>query len=71
MAVWKPIRAKAPSPSPISSASDESSGPRGMLQSQRMVSVPPIADAHQLTTTLAVATAIGKCRMPWARSSQN
>ncbi|MDX6544676.1 MAG: hypothetical protein QOG02_450 [Gaiellales bacterium] len=65
------MRANVLSPSPISWASDWLSGPRGMLQSQAMVSVPPIAAAHQLTTTQKAATAIGKCTMPCTRSSQN
>ena len=71
IAVCRPIRAKVLSPSPISWASDRLSGPRGMLQSHTMVSVPPIAADHQATTTQKVATAIGKCKMPCARSSQN
>lgn len=71
MAVWKPIRAKVLSPRPISWASEVLSGPRGMLQSHAKVNVPPIAEAHQLTTMLKVATAIGNCRTPCARSSQN
>ena len=71
MAVCRPTRAKALSPSPISWASDRLSGPRGMLQSQAMVNVPPIAAAHQVTTMEKVVTAIGKCKMPCARSSQN